>query len=149
MSEVKRVLVAMSGGVDSSVAAALLREAGHDLVGVTLHLWDADGEHYWEPETEEDWIAVRASAMTLIESGNLLMMGDRPRDQVVQREIEAHTRRDTIRGRAAEERRAKAMVGQHCDLALDGGLGPAAGRGGAEDRLLIEHRIAGGFIRVR
>jgi tRNA-specific 2-thiouridylase len=44
MSEVKRVLVAMSGGVDSSVAAALLREAGHELVGVTLHLWDADGE---------------------------------------------------------------------------------------------------------
>ena len=34
----------MSGGVDSSVAAALLKEAGHDLVGVTLHLWDADGE---------------------------------------------------------------------------------------------------------
>jgi tRNA-specific 2-thiouridylase len=44
MSGVKRVLVAMSGGVDSSVAAALLHEAGHDLVGVTLHLWDADGE---------------------------------------------------------------------------------------------------------
>jgi len=44
MSRVKRVLVAMSGGVDSSVAAALLHEAGHDLVGVTLHLWDADGE---------------------------------------------------------------------------------------------------------
>jgi len=44
MSELKRVLVAMSGGVDSSVAAALLREAGHDLIGVTLHLWDADGE---------------------------------------------------------------------------------------------------------
>lgn len=34
----------MSGGVDSSVAAALLREQGHELVGVTLHLWDADGE---------------------------------------------------------------------------------------------------------
>jgi tRNA-specific 2-thiouridylase len=44
MPEMKRVLVAMSGGVDSSVAAALLREAGHDLVGVTLHLWDAVGE---------------------------------------------------------------------------------------------------------
>ena len=37
MSE--RMLVAMSGGVDSSVAAALLVEAGHDVVGVTLKLW--------------------------------------------------------------------------------------------------------------
>ncbi len=43
-SERKRVLVAMSGGVDSSVAAALLHEAGHELIGVTLHLWDADGD---------------------------------------------------------------------------------------------------------
>lgn len=34
-----RVLVAMSGGVDSSVAAALLLEQGHDVVGVTLRLW--------------------------------------------------------------------------------------------------------------
>jgi tRNA-specific 2-thiouridylase len=34
-----RVLVAMSGGVDSSVAAALLLEQGHDVVGVTLKLW--------------------------------------------------------------------------------------------------------------
>ena len=35
----ERVLVAMSGGVDSSVAAALLVEAGHDVVGATLKLW--------------------------------------------------------------------------------------------------------------
>jgi tRNA-specific 2-thiouridylase len=34
----------MSGGVDSSLAAALLAEQGHDVVGVTLHLWDAEGE---------------------------------------------------------------------------------------------------------
>ena len=36
----ERVLVAMSGGVDSSVAAALLLEQGFEPVGVTLHLWD-------------------------------------------------------------------------------------------------------------
>jgi tRNA-specific 2-thiouridylase len=35
-----RIVVAMSGGVDSSVAAALLAEAGHEVVGVTLQLYD-------------------------------------------------------------------------------------------------------------
>ncbi len=36
----QRILVAMSGGVDSSVAAARLLRQGYDVVGVTLHLWD-------------------------------------------------------------------------------------------------------------
>jgi tRNA-specific 2-thiouridylase len=35
-----RVLVAMSGGVDSSVVAGLLKEQGHDVVGATLQLYD-------------------------------------------------------------------------------------------------------------
>ncbi len=35
-----RVVVAMSGGVDSSAVAALLHEAGHEVVGVTLQLYD-------------------------------------------------------------------------------------------------------------
>jgi tRNA-specific 2-thiouridylase len=34
-----RVAVAMSGGVDSAVAAMLLRDAGHEVVGVTMRLW--------------------------------------------------------------------------------------------------------------
>ena len=36
----ERIVVAMSGGVDSAVAAARLHDAGHEVVGVTLHLWD-------------------------------------------------------------------------------------------------------------
>lgn len=39
-----RVMVAMSGGVDSSVAAALVRDAGHEAVGVTLRLWGGDSD---------------------------------------------------------------------------------------------------------
>ncbi len=39
-----QVLVAMSGGVDSSVAAALLTEQGHEVVGVTLKLWGGDSD---------------------------------------------------------------------------------------------------------
>ena len=39
-----RVLAAMSGGVDSSVAAALLLEQGHDVTGVTLKLWENPGD---------------------------------------------------------------------------------------------------------
>src|SRR5580658_2469095 len=35
-----RVVVAMSGGVDSSVTAAILAEAGYDVVGITLQLYD-------------------------------------------------------------------------------------------------------------
>ena len=35
-----RVVVAMSGGVDSSVTAALLAEQGYDVVGITLQLYD-------------------------------------------------------------------------------------------------------------
>lgn len=36
----KRTIIAMSGGVDSAVAAARLVDAGHEVIGVTLHLWD-------------------------------------------------------------------------------------------------------------
>ena len=61
----------MAGMIDASA------DALWDAVGT---VWDENGEQYWEPETEEDWLAVTGAAMTLVESGNLLMLGDRARD---------------------------------------------------------------------
>ncbi|HXD75199.1 MAG TPA: tRNA 2-thiouridine(34) synthase MnmA [Vicinamibacterales bacterium] len=40
-----RIVVAMSGGVDSSVAAALLAEQGHDVIGLSMQLYDQSGDH--------------------------------------------------------------------------------------------------------
>ncbi|MBC8074741.1 MAG: tRNA 2-thiouridine(34) synthase MnmA [Chloroflexales bacterium] len=39
-----KIMVAMSGGVDSSLVAALLHDQGHDVTGVTMHLWEGDDE---------------------------------------------------------------------------------------------------------
>lgn len=42
LNEKSRIVVAMSGGVDSSIAAALLVEQGHDVIGMMLRLWSED-----------------------------------------------------------------------------------------------------------
>ena len=61
-----RVVVAMSGGVDSSVAAALLAEAGHDVVGVSMQLYDQrNGESFGTCCTLDDLHDARRVAAAL------------------------------------------------------------------------------------
>ena len=43
--EKKKIIVAMSGGVDSSVAALLIKNQGYDVVGMTLRLWTEDSSN--------------------------------------------------------------------------------------------------------
>ena len=64
-----RVLLAMSGGVDSSVAAALLQRAGHDVVGVFMRL-GSPGESFDELERADACPAARPGAAVELRIGH-------------------------------------------------------------------------------
>ena len=57
-----RILVAMSGGVDSSVAALLLKQQGHEIEGVYMKNWINEDEILGECPWEQDIVDARAAA---------------------------------------------------------------------------------------
>jgi tRNA-specific 2-thiouridylase len=77
----KRVLVGMSGGVDSSVAALLLKQQGCEVIGVTLNLWSYEDRQ--EPYNECCSLEVRAVAQQLGIEHHFIDAGKEFKERVV------------------------------------------------------------------
>lgn len=56
MNHRQRILVGMSGGVDSSAACMLLQEQGYEVIGLTLRMWDVQYQFSATGQTEPDYI---------------------------------------------------------------------------------------------
>lgn len=86
----KRVLVGMSGGVDSSVAALLLKEQGFEVIGATLNLWSYENRQ--EPYNECCSLEVRTVARQLGLEHHFIDAGREFKERVVDVFKSEHTR---------------------------------------------------------
>lgn len=78
-----RVLVALSGGVDSSVAVLLLKQRGHDVSVVYMRTWMDEGDQIFDCKWQEDVRYARATAELLGVPFKILNMIDVYRERVV------------------------------------------------------------------
>ena len=58
----KRVLVGMSGGIDSSATCIMLQEQGYEVVGMTMRTWDIPAQ-FSQPDQEEPNYILEAKAL--------------------------------------------------------------------------------------
>lgn len=83
-----QIMVAMSGGVDSAVAAALLQEQGYEVVGVTMKLWGGDSDTGCC--SVSDVLDARRAADIVGVDHHVFNFGDDFDEHVVSPYIEAH-----------------------------------------------------------
>ncbi|HET6953331.1 MAG TPA: tRNA 2-thiouridine(34) synthase MnmA [Acidimicrobiales bacterium] len=88
-----KVLVAMSGGVDSSVAAARLADAGHEVVGVTMKLWGGESDSGCCSVSDVD--DARRVAQQIGIAHHVWTFGDDFERHVVGPYVDAHRRGET------------------------------------------------------
>lgn len=82
--EIKKVIIGLSGGVDSSVAAKLLKDKGYELIAVFMQNWDdttglLDGDCHWE----DDWNFAQLVAKQLSIPIHKLDLSDQYRKRIV------------------------------------------------------------------
>jgi tRNA-uridine 2-sulfurtransferase len=92
-----RIVVAMSGGVDSSVAAALLAEQGHDVIGLSMQLYPqgeggkGEGGHFGSCCTLDDLHDARRVASTLGFPHYILNLEQRFQETVISNFVQEYT----------------------------------------------------------
>jgi tRNA-specific 2-thiouridylase len=93
-----RIAVAMSGGVDSSVAALLLRREGAEVVGLSMHLWDhtrGGAANEGRCCTAEDLTTARRAAETIGIPHYVVNLEERFADAVVRPFVNSYLRGET------------------------------------------------------
>ena len=140
----QRVVAAMSGGVDSAVAAALVKRAGYDVVGVTLQLYASDGQPKRKGSccAGQDIYDAKAAADRIGIAHYTLDYAERFRKSVMEDFAATYARgetpipcvrcNETVKFRdlltAAQDMGAAALVTGHYIRRVDGAGGPALHR---------------------
>ena len=88
----ERILVALSGGVDSSVAALLLKKQGHDLVGAYMKNWINEDEVIGHCPWQQDIADARAVSEQLGIEFRVVNLMDEYRERVVQYLLDGYAR---------------------------------------------------------
>jgi tRNA-uridine 2-sulfurtransferase len=150
------VLVAMSGGVDSSVAAARLVEAGHEVVGITMRLWGGASDSGCCSVSDVD--DARRVAQQLDIAFHVFNFGDEFATHVVDPYVDAHARGltpnpciecnrhlkfDRLLHRARALGFEQVATGHHARIVThpDGGRRLARGADPAKDQSYVLHML--------
>ena len=151
-----KIMVAMSGGVDSSVAAALMVEAGHEVTGVTLKLWGGESDSGCCSVSDVD--DARRVAQQLGIAHHVFNFGDDFDRHVVEPYVQAHLegltpnpcvecnrhiKFDRLLERARVLGFDRLVTGHHVRLVdVDGGPRLARAADSAKDHMLDEDELA-------